>query len=88
MTSEIKNKILTLRDKGYGYKKISIELNMPISSVRYVCVVKDRANELRGTCLNCGKSIKSIPHKKAKKFCSDRCRWEWWNEQRKVKKSG
>lgn len=28
MTSEIENKILTLRDKGYGDKKISIELNM------------------------------------------------------------
>lgn len=57
MTNEIKNKILTLRDNGYGYKRISrisIEVSVPISFVRYICAVKNRTDEASGVCLNCG----------------------------------
>jgi methyl-accepting chemotaxis protein len=36
-------------------------------------------DELVGTCLKCGIEIRSIKGKKKKRFCSDRCRWDWWN---------
>jgi len=43
-------------------------------------------NDLNGTCLKCGVEIKSIKGKKKKRFCSDRCRWDWWNNHIKEEK--
>lgn len=31
------------------------------------------------TCLNCGEQLVFTPHKKKKKFCSDKCRMHYWN---------
>ena len=31
------------------------------------------------TCLNCGKPVKQLDGRKAKKYCSDKCRMAWWN---------
>lgn len=42
--------------------------------------------DLSGTCLNCGIEIRSIKGKKKKRFCSDRCRWDWWNNHIKEEK--
>ena len=51
-------------------------------------------DSLLGTCIRCGTEIKSIKGKKKKRFCSDRCRWDWWNnhikqmkQESKVKKN-
>ena len=33
------------------------------------------------TCLNCGAFVAQTKGKKAKKFCSDKCRINWWNHQ-------
>jgi len=35
MTDVTKNQIKELRDKGYGYKRISKELSISISQIRY-----------------------------------------------------
>ena len=32
-----KEKVLELREQGYGYKKIAKELSVSISSIRYLC---------------------------------------------------
>jgi endogenous inhibitor of DNA gyrase (YacG/DUF329 family) len=42
--------------------------------------------DLLGTCLKCGIEIKSIKGKKKRRFCSDRCRWDWWNNHIKEEK--
>jgi endogenous inhibitor of DNA gyrase (YacG/DUF329 family) len=42
--------------------------------------------DLLGTCLKCGGEIKSIKGKKKRRFCSDRCRWDWWNNHIKEEK--
>lgn len=39
-----------------------------------------------GSCKQCGIEIKSIKGKKKKQFCSDRCRWDWWNNHIKETK--
>ena len=79
MTRQDKLKVLELREQGYTYKEISNELSISIGSVKYIC----QTEKFKGTCINCGRTIKSLPHKKPKKFCSDRCRWEWHNEKRR-----
>lgn len=33
----------------------------------------------RTVCVSCGAPITQMPGKKEKKFCSDRCRNQWWN---------
>lgn len=33
-------------------------------------------------CKYCGAAINQIPKQKPKKFCSDQCRFKWWNEHR------
>lgn len=30
-------------------------------------------------CKQCGIEVKQTPHRKLKKFCSDKCRMKWWN---------
>lgn len=79
MTLEEKTKIIELKNEGYGYKKIAKELNLPISSIQYFLKNNPIDLELVGTCKCCGKTIQSIKGKKRKQFCSDRCRWDWWN---------
>lgn len=79
MTNEEKTKIINLRKEGNGYKKIAKEVpGVSISSIRFIC------NELEKTllCLNCGNKLEMIPHHKEKKYCNDRCRYEYWNKKR------
>lgn len=82
MTDNEKYKIAEYREKGYGYKRIAQELNVPVGSVKTFCI---RNNIVAGTeeeghfCKNCGKPVIQQPGRKEKKFCSDKCRMEWWN---------
>lgn len=79
MTNEEKTKIINLRKEGNGYKKIAKEVPcVSIGSIRFIC------NELEKTllCLNCGNKLEMIPHHKEKKYCNDRCRYEYWNKKR------
>jgi len=82
--NDISKKIVELRELGYGYKKIASELNTSISIVRYACS-KQTDDELIGFCEHCGLEMKSVKGKKKKRFCSDQCRWQWWNEYRRKK---
>jgi len=78
-------KVLELRDKGYGYKRIATELSIKRDHVRHICKKKEK-NPLGGICKNCGKNFKSVRGKKKKVYCSDKCRYKWWNKQKKLKK--
>lgn len=79
MTLEEKNKIYQLKKEGYGYKKIANELGLSVSSVQSFLKRNPMDIDLLGTCKRCGMTIQSIKGKKKKQFCSDRCRWDWWN---------
>lgn len=79
MTLEEKNKIYQLKKEGYGYKKIANELGLSASSVQSFLKRNPMDLDLLGTCKRCGMTIQSIKGKKRKQFCSDRCRWDWWN---------
>ena len=79
MTLEEKSKIYQLKKEGYGYKKIANELGLSVSSVQSFLKRNPMDLDLLGTCKRCGMTIQSIIGKKRKQFCSDRCRWDWWN---------
>ena len=79
MTLEEKQKIYLLKKEGYGYKKIASELGLSADSVKSFLKRNPLDLELVGTCKRCGTTITSTKGKKRKQFCSDRCRWDWWN---------
>lgn len=79
MTNEDKNKILELRNKGYDYKSIANQLNLPLPSVTSFC----RRNELsakdnKNCCKNCGAKLVQTSGHRQKTSCSDKCRRVWW----------
>lgn len=82
MTETEKLKISKLRRDGLGYKKIAAVLDLPVNSVK-TYLRRHPANEdataIPDFCEMCGKPIIQIPHRKHKRFCSDSCRFSWWN---------
>lgn len=79
MTLEQKQKIYQLKQEGYGYKRIASLLDLSPDSVKSFLKRNNLSLDLIGTCKHCGMTIVSIKGKKRKQFCSDRCRWDWWN---------
>lgn len=70
-----------LRRQGQGYKRIAQSLNLPLNTVKSFC----RRNEIQPVdsdvahCLFCGAQIEQTSGRKEKRFCSDKCRSQWWN---------
>jgi hypothetical protein len=80
MKAEIKTRIKQLRNEGYGYKRIAKTLDLTLSVVRYACNKLNEEELLGGSCEQCHVKLKSIKGRKEKRFCSDKCRWKWWNQ--------
>ena len=61
-----KEKVLELREQGYGYKKIAKELSVSISSIRYLCEQINKEEQIVqiGECKECGDRIISKKGKK------------------------
>lgn len=79
---KVEEQIIWLRQAGYGYKRIARTLNITVAEVRGICDEEDETI-LSGQCKQCQTSIRSIKGKKRKQFCSDRCRWDYWNRIKK-----
>lgn len=85
MTDEQKLMIEEYRRKGVGYKQIAKELKMSSNSVKSYCRRNKLSNEdLKKddgefSCEQCGTIIHQIKGRKRKRFCSDKCRNQWWN---------
>ena len=88
MTKEQREQIVDLRKKGYGYRLIGQTLGLSRDTVRYFC----KANGMAGIAENvlisdgaicpcCGGEILQAGGKgRRKKFCSEKCRREWWKK--------
>lgn len=83
MTDHEKTQIVRLQQEGLGYKRIATELRLPVNAVKSYCrrhpVVKEIVPSGSANCLQCGVPLTQLPHRKAKKFCCDKCRMAWWN---------
>ena len=87
MTEREKSQIKELRTQGLGYKKIAERLGVSENTIKSFCkrngfggAMGNQSTKETDTCLYCGAAIKQTPGKKQKKFCSDKCRWGWWNQ--------
>ena len=70
------------KSKGTAIKKIAIMLGLPINTVKSYCrrhsQNENASTYENGFCKNCGTPVKQLPNRKEKKFCSDKCRIDWW----------
>lgn len=87
MTAQEKKRIAELRSVGFGYKKIAAEIGISENTVKsYLKRMIDTDDQKKPnqpaavfSCLQCGKPVPQNPGRKEKKFCSDACRYRWWN---------
>lgn len=81
MNAQEKLQIDQLRAGGMGYSKVAATLNLPLNTVKSYLYRQTATAPVKETdrCLNCGKHINIISGRKPRKFCSDKCRMEWWN---------
>lgn len=85
MTNEQKLMIEAYCRKGVGYKQIAKELGLSPNSVKSYCRRNNLSNEAlkqndgKSSCEQCGKIIQQVKGRKRKRFCSDKCRNQWWN---------
>lgn len=91
MTIDEKEKVTMMRNQGLSYAIIASILNISVNTVKSYCKYhnlkkSDEGEENKAYCLNCGESLIRLKGKKAKKFCSDTCRYQWWNKHRKTNK--
>ena len=90
MTDTERNQIIRLRGEGYSYIKIATVLSLKENTVKSFCKRRGLGGLASATkeptlgeeheCLNCGLPIRQVEGRKEKKFCSDKCRMEWWKE--------
>ncbi len=79
------NEVAGLRAKGYSYARIAEELGASVNTVQSIC----RRNNIVGAkvtsgqplrlCPQCGLPLVTTAGNKSKRFCSDKCRQQWWN---------
>ena len=81
MTNSQKERIVSMRGEGAGYKAIAAKLSLSVDTVKSFC----RRHGLDGAavritddaCRQCGKPLERKTDQK--KFCSDKCRSAWWS---------
>ena len=88
MDKKQKRIIQALRGAGWTYTKVAKSLNLSTSTVKSLCfrngygVRETHDADGRTLCRQCGKSLQQISRGRSKLFCSDKCRYNWWNVQR------
>lgn len=88
MTDNQKKQIKALRQSGLGYKKVAQEVGVSVDSVKSYC----RNNGLTGVaatqttnkaiCRECGEQLVQPMKQKPLKFCSSKCRENWWRKHK------
>lgn len=87
MTIDEKEKVKQMREQGLSYAIISSILNISINTIKSFCnyhKLKKKNNDKSDLsyCQNCGEVLTQIKGKKTKKFCCDKCRYQWWYKHR------
>lgn len=94
MQEEQKQIIITLRSQGESYAGIADYLGMSPNTVKSFCRrsrirpspgLNLNAGKTADVCKNCGASLGQNSGRRKKLFCSDRCRYIWWNHERQRK---
>lgn len=92
MTGEQKQRIQDMRLQGTAYSQIADLLGLSVNTVKSFCrrnsinacnASNDTGNEdNKEKCKQCGNRLTQPTKGKARTFCSDQCRYAWWNSHR------
>jgi len=98
MTNEQKISIEQLRNQGLSFGKISDATGISVNTVKSFCQrnsIIPAANNIpklqktaviwhdKDLCKQCNKPLIHTPKMKPRTFCNDKCRYNWWNRNRK-----
>lgn len=92
MTEQEKTHIRELQKQGVSYGNIAAQTGISRNTIKSFLrrnvgeLTPSTTEPIKTVCQNCGCEISMTPHKKAKKFCSDSCRMQWWNAHRDLVK--
>lgn len=75
-------KVRQFKLQGLTYRDISNKTGLPVGTIKSIWSRSNEVNFSTSTCRFCGFEISSKKGKKAKIFCSDKCRMAWWNSHR------
>lgn len=87
LTEMQKQAVFRLRQQGLTYAGIAGALGLSPNTVKSIC----HRNNIPSTsakaadtdvCKNCGSPLIQKHGVKKKSFCSDQCRYDWWNKYR------
>lgn len=91
MTQQQAKQIVEMRKKGIGYKNIASVVGLSRDIVRNYCkyhnltgysnaLVKNVQERMKNgeACMYCGGELNRMQTGRPKKFCSDKCRRDWW----------
>jgi uncharacterized protein YjcR len=88
MTNKQKQTIQDMRRKGLPYSTIAAAIGISANTVKSFCrrenidIQSVPNEEKKNLCKNCGAPLNHHPGAKKKTFCSDNCRYTWWNKNR------
>ncbi len=90
MTKEEKKQVEKHRNNGLSYAQISRMLEVSENTIKSYCrrsgLIGDRKSnkpiveQTHNQCKNCGDKLLQGTRGKPKKFCSEKCRRNWWKE--------
>ena len=89
MTTHQKHTINRMRRQGIPYAVIARKLGLSTNTVKSFCHRKNisvqEISDISDTshCRNCRKNLAQSAKAKPKIFCSDKCRYAWWNHHRR-----
>lgn len=83
MTNDQKHALQSLRESGVPIPAISAQLGISENTIksyskRHGIHSSNPSRRKILYCLQCHAEIPQMPHRKAKKFCCDKCRQLWW----------
>ena len=79
MTEEQKRMIQAMRDAGQSTGQIAAALEISVNTVKSYC---RRHQKSKDYCKNCGAPLVQVPVGRRRLYCSDACRYAWWDKHR------
>lgn len=93
MTDKQQQAIRDMRKQGLSLSLIATELGLSANTVKSFCH-RENSETARAPdeinlehCKNCGAPLSHHPGSKKKTYCSDKCRYSWWNRNRPYRRN-
>jgi len=87
MTELQKQQIIEMRKRGISFSDIAAIVGLSRNTVKSFArreEIKKAKEAESGFCLQCGKPLVQVPKTKPRRFCTEKCRYTYWNGHRNL----